>query len=159
MSDAAVPNAGEGSERDRGSDAIGLDWALLFGCWLLVASSSLGSLFFSEVMELAPCSLCWYQRIFMFSLVVVLLVGLFPVDRHGIRFALPLAGCGWAIALYHTLLGAGVIPESAAPCRHGVSCTDVSFELFDILSIPQLSLLSFSAVVAILFVLRRRLSR
>ena len=42
-------------------------WTILFVCWLLVASASLGSLFFSEIMQLPPCSLCWAQRIFMFG--------------------------------------------------------------------------------------------
>ena len=57
--------------------------------------AALGSLFFSEVMEFAPCSLCWYQRIFMYPLVIVLSVGLFPVDRGAVRFGLSLAIGGW----------------------------------------------------------------
>ena len=47
-------------------------WALLFACWLVVTGTTLGSLFFSEVMELPPCSLCWYQRLFMFPLPIVI---------------------------------------------------------------------------------------
>ena len=48
-------------------------WRLLFSAWLVAMAATLGSLFFSEVMELVPCVLCWYQRIFMFPLAVVLL--------------------------------------------------------------------------------------
>ena len=51
-------------------------WALLFACWLVVTAATLGSLFLSEVMELPPCSLCWYQRLFMFPLPLVVGAGL-----------------------------------------------------------------------------------
>ena len=81
------------------------DWTLVFLAWLLAATSTLGALFLSDVMRLAPCSLCWYQRIFMFSLAVVLAVGLFPLDRGVGRYGLPLAGLGWLFAggLFYTL--------------------------------------------------------
>ena len=58
-------------------------WGFLFAAWLIATVSTLGSLFFSEVMELPPCSLCWYQRIFMFPLPVVLFMGLMPTDSQG----------------------------------------------------------------------------
>ena len=130
-------------------------WTLLFATWLVVTGASLGSLFFSEVMELPPCSLCWYQRIFMFPLPIILLAGLFPFDAKVVRFALPVAGCGLAFATYHTLLHVGIIPESAAPCQQGVSCTDTYLDLFGFVSIPMLSLLAFSIVVALLVTLKR----
>ena len=56
------------------------NWNLLFICWLIATTSTLGSLFFSYVMEFAPCVLCWYQRIFFFPLVILFAVGLFPFD-------------------------------------------------------------------------------
>ena len=135
----------------------GSNWLILFGTWLLASAATLGSLFFSEIMDFPPCSLCWYQRIAMYPLVVVLLVGLFPVDRAVVRYALPLALAGWVVALYHTLLYEGVIPESAAPCSQGVSCSQEYIELFGFLSIPLLSLLTFTVIVAALLVLWKRL--
>ena len=130
-------------------------WTILFVCWLLVAGATLGSLFFSEIMELPPCSMCWVQRVFMFPLAIVLLVGLFPFDGSVIRYALPLALGGGAVALYHTLLQVGIIPESAAPCRQGVSCSTAVLELFGFISIPMLSLLVFSTVAGLLILLKR----
>ena len=138
---------------------IDRDWLLLFGAWLICTLAALGSLFFSEVMEFAPCSLCWYQRIFMYPLVIVLAVGLFPVDRGSVRFGLPLAIGGWLVAAYHLLLYEGIVPESASPCRQGVSCKEEYIEVLGFLSIPALSLLAFSAVVGLLLVLQRRLRR
>lgn len=130
-------------------------WAVVFVCWLLVTGATLGSLFFSEVMELPPCSLCWVQRVFMFPLALILLIGLFPFDGSVVRYALPMALCGVVVALYHTLLQFGIIPESAAPCRQGVSCSDVSFALFGFVSIPMLSLVVFLVVAGLLFSLTR----
>ena len=144
---------------DQASDHPDPNWTILFVCWLLVTAATLGSLFFSEVMGLPPCSLCWYQRIFMFPLPILLLMGLFPLDVKVVRYALPLALAGWAIAAYHTLLQLGVIPESAAPCSQGVSCSSAYLELFGFVSIPVLSLLAFSSVVGLLILLRRRLPR
>ena len=133
------------------------DWLLLFSAWLIATLAALGSLFFSEVMEFAPCSLCWYQRIFMYPLVLVLAIGLFPVDRGAVRFGLPLAIGGWLIAAYHLLLYLGIVPESASPCRQGVSCKEEYIEVLGFLSIPALSPLAFSTVVGLLLILRRRL--
>ncbi len=113
-------------------------------------------MFFSHVMEFAPCVLCWYQRICLFPLVLILAAGLFPLDRKVVKFALPLAVTGLLTALYHNLLYVGVIPESIRPCARGVSCAEEYISLFGFLSIPLLSLLSFSAITALLIVLRRR---
>ncbi len=133
-----------------------LNWNILFLCWLITAVSTTGSLFFSHVMEFAPCVLCWYQRIFLFPLVIILAVGLFPFDKSVVKYALPLAIAGWLTAIYHNLLYAGIIPESIQPCSRGVSCTEEYIDLFGFLSIPMLSLLSFSVVLALLVILKRR---
>lgn len=129
-------------------------WWLLVGCWVLAAGASLGSLFFSEVMELPPCTLCWYQRIFMFPLAIVLTVGALTADRGCLRYALPLAIGGWLVAAYHVLLQVGILSEEAAPCQQGVSCTEVQFALLGFASIPVLSLFAFSAITAGLFVIK-----
>jgi disulfide bond formation protein DsbB len=133
-------------------------WNILFLCWLIVSVSAMGSLFFSYVMEFAPCVLCWYQRIFLFPLVIILAVGLFPFDKSVVQYALPLAIVGWLTAAYHNLLYAGIIPESIQPCSQGVSCTEEYIKLFGFLSIPMLSLLSFSTIIALLIILKRRIT-
>ena len=69
-------------------------WPLLFSAWLVATVSTLGALFLSEIMGVAPCVLCWYQRVFMFPLVFVLAAGLFPLDRRVLRYATPLVVAG-----------------------------------------------------------------
>ena len=132
-------------------------WFLLFACWLIALMALLGSLFFSEVMDLQPCVLCWYQRIFMYPLAVILLFGLFPLDRGVIRYALPLAMLGWGFAVYHYLVYSGYIPESLQPCdQGGVSCSEINLELFGFMTIPMMSILSFTAIIVLLIVARKR---
>ena len=135
------------------------NWNILFLCWLLVSVSAMGSLFFSYIMEFAPCVLCWYQRIFLFPLVLILATGLFPFDKKVVKYALPLAIAGWLTAAYHNLLYAGIIPKSIQPCSQGVSCTEEYINLFGFLSIPMLSLLSFSMIITLLIILYRRTSK
>jgi disulfide bond formation protein DsbB len=130
-------------------------WTQLFVCWLVAVSATLGSLFFSEVMERVPCVLCWYQRIAMFPLAVIFSVGLFPLDGRCVRYALPFALAGWAIALYHCLIYLGFIPESLQPCTQGISCADVQIELVGFVTIPLLSLLGFTLIIALLLAVRK----
>jgi len=125
-------------------------WQLIFICWLLATVSTLASLFFSEVIGLIPCELCWYQRIFMFPLVVILLAGLHPFDHKVVRYALPVAVIGLLFTIYHCLLFFGFIPETMQPCSQGVSCSDDSMVLFGFLPIPLLSLASFTIIIFLL---------
>jgi disulfide bond formation protein DsbB len=136
-----------------------LGWILVFTCWLIATASTLGALFFSEVMSLPPCVLCWYQRIFMFPLVLLLPVGLFPFDPKIARYALPLSAVGGSLAVFHVLLTYGLIPESIRPCTQGVPCAQNQIEWFGFVSIPLLSLAAFSVINALLLVTHFRVSR
>lgn len=151
-----MPKARKTPREGRSGEAWDLDWALLFAAWLVAAVATSGSLFFSSVMGFVPCVLCWYQRIFLFPLVVVLAIGLFPLDRGVLRYALPLAALGWLVAAYHNLVYAGIVPERLQPCTRGVSCTEEYVELFGFLSIPMLSLLAFTALGGLLIAFERR---
>lgn len=131
-------------------------WYLLFGGWLIASVATFGSLFLDKALGMEPCSLCWYQRIFMYPLVLILLTGLVPLDRRVIRYALPLAIFGWLTAVYHLLMYVGIVPESLQPCGSGPSCVQDDLGLFGFVSIPMLSLLSFSAVIGLLLVFMQR---
>ena len=131
-------------------------WWLIFSCWVLAAIATLGSLFLSEVMEIQPCALCWYQRIFMYPLVAIFLVGMFPLDLNVFRYALPIVVIGWGISIYHYLLYSGYIPENMQPCSQGVSCTEINLELLGFITIPMLSILSYTAIIALLLIFRKR---
>lgn len=131
-------------------------WIWLFGAWLTALLASLGALFLGEVMGMTPCVLCWYQRIAMFPLVIVLGLGLFPLDVRSVRYALPLVVAGWCIAVYHCLLYWGLIPKDLAPCGKEVSCTEANLNLLGFISIPLMSLAAFSAILVLLFLCIRK---
>jgi len=129
-------------------------WKLLFTCWLIAMLATLGSLFFSEIMGLIPCELCWYQRIFIYPLAVMLFIALHPLDTRVVRYALPLAIIGTLFTLYHCLLFYGLIPENLQPCRQGVSCSDEGMVLMGVLPIPLLSLAAFGMIAGLLLKIR-----
>lgn len=134
-----------------------LAWNLIFFCWIIATIATLGSLFFSEIMGLKPCVLCWYQRIFIYPLVVILFIGMFPLEKNVVRYALPLAVIGWFFAVYHYLLYSGYIPESLQPCDQEASCADINLELLGFITIPMLSILSFTAIIVLLVLFRNKM--
>lgn len=125
-------------------------WMLVFLSWLIATISTLGALFLGEVMGYTPCVLCWYQRIFMFPLGLILAAGLFPLDVKVVRYALPTTLVGLGIAVYHMLLLEGIVSESIAPCTQGVPCSEVQVVWFGFVTIPLLSVAAFSAIAALL---------
>jgi disulfide bond formation protein DsbB len=123
----------------------------LFAAWLMALLATAGALFIGEVMGKTPCVLCWYQRIAMFPLVLILGIGLLEADGRSIRYALPLALVGAGIALYHCLVFWGVISEALTPCGKGSSCADADVQVAGWVPIPLLSLIAFTAIVSLLW--------
>lgn len=122
----------------------------LYLAWLVAITATLGSLYFSEVRAFVPCPLCWYQRVLMYPLVILLGIASFYGDRSVIRYALPLSLLGGAVALYHYLLQK--VPGLAPPalCRVGVPCTAEYINLLGFITIPFLALVAFTMISAIL---------
>jgi disulfide bond formation protein DsbB len=134
-------------------------WTLLVLAWLVATAATLGALFLGEVMGMTPCVLCWYQRIFMFPISIVLAIACFTDDRRGAIYALALALGGLAVAAYHTLLVADLIPKAWVPCSAGVSCADQKLDILNGVQIPWLSLAAFIALAILLIVYLRKSPR
>jgi disulfide bond formation protein DsbB len=110
---------------------------------LLVAwVATCGSLFFSEVLHWVPCSLCWYQRILMYPLSVVLAIGLWRRDRKVHTYAIPFALIGAGVSLYHYLIQKS---DWLAPpvCSIGVPCSVDYLNWLGFITIPLLALTAF----------------
>ncbi len=133
-------------------------WGLLLTAWGIALVSTLVALFIGEVTGKTPCTLCWFQRAFMFPLVVILAVGCYISDFGVWRYALPVTVVGWFIALYHSLLYLGVIPESIKPCGAGPSCSSADMMIFGSIPLPLLSLGAFTLIAVLLVLIRRRSS-
>lgn len=134
-------------------------WMPLFLAWLIALLATAGAIFMGEVMGMTPCVLCWYQRIAMFPLVVILGLGLLEKDGRSIRYALPLVWAGWGIALYHCLIFWGWVSEAMTPCGKGSSCADANVELAGFLPIPLMSLIAFTAMLALLWFAKQKVKK
>jgi disulfide bond formation protein DsbB len=123
-----------------------LDRASLYIALAAAWIAMLGSLYFSEVMGFVPCDLCWYQRILMYPLTLVLLTGLLLRDRHLPKYVLPLSILGIFFSSYHYLLEKTDWFDSVEICRNGASCTTLWINWFGFITIPFLALVAFTTI-------------
>lgn len=91
----------------------------------------------------------------MYPLALLLPIGMLSKDRLIYRYTLPLALVGLGISLYHNLLYYNILPEAAAPCLAGVSCTTKFIEYFGFVTIPLLAGIGFLALTILLLLFRR----
>ena len=123
----------------------------LTAAWGVALLATGGSLYFSEVAHYTPCTLCWYQRIAMYPLVLILGIAIFRRDISVRIYAIPLAVIGAVIAVYHWLLER--FPElDYGACSAGVPCTQKWFEEFGFVTLPFLALVAFSLVITFLLI-------
>lgn len=118
--------------------------------WSVSLLAMAGSLYFSEVMKLAPCVLCWYQRIAVYPFVLLLPLAIARNDRSFPLYALALLIPGLGISAYHNLLYYNIIPQALAPCQAGVSCTTKYVEFLGFVSIPLLALAGIGAMTVLM---------
>lgn len=134
-------------------------WMFAYAAWTIALVASLGSLFFGEVMKLPPCSLCWYQRICLFPLTLVIGVGIALRDKNLFVYAAPLVVVGLGLALYHNLIYYGVVSEALSPCTQGVPCSTRQIEWLGFITIPLMALLGFLGILICLLIHRSRQRR
>jgi len=128
----------------------------LWLAWAVALVATLGSLYFSEVAHFEPCRLCWFQRIAMYPLAVLLLgVALRRDVRDGVLYALPFPVAGMTVAGYHEYVTYHPAAESEG-CRLGVSCTVRWIDEFGYITIPTLALTAFAAILVLLLFARSR---
>ena len=94
----------------------------------------------------------------MYPLAFIIGIGILRGDKKLYQYVLPLATIGWLIALYHSLLQWKIIPESAAPCVQGISCTTIQVNILGFITIPFMSLAAFSVIIAFMIVEWRKTS-
>lgn len=114
--------------------------------WLVAVVATLGSLYLSEVAHFLPCRLCWYQRIAMYPLVVVLGIGWLRRDAGARLPGLVLAGLGLAVNLWHLAI-------EVRPSLEGSSCDPTNpcslrwVEALGFWTIPRLATVAFALVI------------
>jgi disulfide bond formation protein DsbB len=121
--------------------------------WTVSLIAMLGSLYLSEIADFLPCLLCWYQRIAMYPLVLVLGVGLLRNDPGVWRYAMPLPVVGFLIAAYHVTIQ--WMPDlDVGTCSVGAPCTGRYVAVFGFVSIPTMAGAAFLLVTALLLLVR-----
>ena len=124
---------------------------LAFGTAL---TATLGSLYYSEIAHYIPCVLCWYQRIFMYPLVLITLVGIIKHDEYLPDYVLPLSVVGLGISIYHNLIQYGLISESGA-CAVGVPCDVLWVNYLGFITIPLMALTAFIIITVVMVMVKR----
>ncbi|MFC4025516.1 disulfide oxidoreductase [Oceanobacillus longus] len=126
----------------------------LYFSWIVSVIATLGSLYFSEIREFIPCELCWYQRILMYPLALILGIATFNSDFTVKKYVLPMAVIGWSISLFHYL--EQKVPGFAAikPCTNGVPCNTEYINWFGFITIPFLALTAFTLIIIFMLLIR-----
>ena len=120
-------------------------------------TATLGSLYFSEVLKFIPCSLCWYQRILMYPLAIILLIGLIRRDRGVFFYVLPFSVLGIFVSSYHYLLQKTDLFTHSVVCDAGIPCTTIWINLFGFVTIPFMALTAFLiiTIMGVLFLIEQ----
>ncbi|MBN8192649.1 disulfide bond formation protein B [Bacillus sp. NTK074B] len=117
--------------------------SLLFLAWASSLIATLGSLYFSEIMKYEPCELCWYQRILMYPMVILLGVAYVRKDFQAALYSTILSGIGLIVSIYHySIQKVSFLSESAPACGR-VPCTGEYINLFGFVTIPFLAMTGF----------------
>lgn len=138
-----------------GAAAVGAR-AIVAVAALLAVGATLGSLYLSEIAHLEPCRWCWFQRIAMYPLALVLVVGLMFRDRAVYRYGLPMCLAGAAMSTWHYLLQHFPDLEGATTCSLTSPCTVRYAWEFRFVSIPYMAGSAFVLVGGLLILARRR---
>jgi len=120
------------------------------GPWLalaVAATAMTGSLYYSEVADFVPCEFCWYQRITMYPLALILLIAAITNDRRIGRYVIPIALIGLTLSTYHYQLQ--LFPEQASSCTDGIPCHFQWVNQFGFVSIPFMSGSGFLAILTL----------
>ena len=127
----------------------------LYLAWVVALVATGGSLYFSEVRGFVPCTLCWYQRILMYPLVILLGIASYRQDRAIVPYVLPLSILGGSISLFHYL--EQKIPGFGVPevCRQGVPCSVEYINWLGFVTIPFLALSAFTLITLALTAVAR----
>ena len=114
---------------------------------LVAAGATAGSLYFSEIADLPPCKLCWFQRIAMYPLAILLPLAHLRRDAIMQFYAAVLASVGLVISLYHIQLQ--LFPDQSSFCDVMSPCTNSPVKAFDVFTIPHMAAASFVLIIGV----------
>ncbi|TSB45009.1 disulfide oxidoreductase [Alkalicoccobacillus porphyridii] len=129
---------------------------LMLFSWVTAFIATLGSLYFSEIQRFEPCNLCWYQRILMYPLVIILLIGIIRKEASASIYAAALSGIGLCISIYHYSIQKLPGIEGTGPGCGRVPCTGDYINWFGFITIPFLAGTAFLMIfITSLLIIKR----
>ncbi|GAE34493.1 disulfide oxidoreductase [Halalkalibacter akibai] len=124
--------------------------------WVTSLIATLGSLYFSEIRLYEPCTLCWYQRILMYPLVLILAIGILRKDASVAIYSAVFSFVGFCLASYHYAIQKISFFAETAPSCGRVPCTGQYINWFGFVTIPFLALTAFAIIfVCSILIIRR----
>lgn len=121
----------------------------LLSMWMVAFTATLGSLYFSEIRQYEPCELCWYQRILMYPLVLILGVAIVQKNAKIAWTTLLFSGIGALTSLYHYGIQKLDFLRDSAPACGRVSCTGEYVNYLGFITIPFMALTAFVLIAVI----------
>lgn len=118
--------------------------------FVLSFGSVMGSLFYSEVLHMPPCSLCWYGRITMYPIALISAVALYNDKKDARDYILPLSILGAIISIYHIFVQAKLVGSFLCSTEATSSCSEVQLIAFGFLTIPVMGLAVYTAIISLL---------
>lgn len=119
--------------------------------WVVSLTATLGSLYFSEVRGYEPCTMCWYQRILMYPIVLMTTVAYIQKNAKIAATTAVFSCIGAAISLYHYSLQKLDFLQDSAPSCGIVPCTGEYINWLGFITIPFLALTAFVIIAGISF--------
>ena len=129
-------------------------YALDFAAAFAIAATG-GSLYLSEVLLIPPCVLCWYQRILMYPLVIILVAAKVRKVKRIWEIVLPFTFIGSALSIYHYYLQ--FAPNPGTVCSAvgiSISCSEKPFVHYGYITIPWMALSAFVYIATLMLILR-----
>lgn len=128
----------------------------LFLAWMTSLFAMGGSLYFSEQMGFIPCTLCWYQRILMYPLTIILGIAFYKNDKQIYSYVLPLSIIGMCTSAYHYALQKIPSINEFSACTSGVPCSGQYINWFHFITIPFLALIAFTIITIMMIIMMKR---
>ena len=150
-----TPRREESSSARRAADFFGKHSFLFAG--IIAITATVSSLFYSNIAGFAPCTLCWWQRVFLYPQAIILAMATFIKDKHIRAFCLTFSILGAIVSIYHSYLQFGgnpLIPCAAAGAS--VACTFRYFLEFGYITIPTMALTTFVIIILLMLLKKNR---
>jgi hypothetical protein len=122
----------------------------LLAAWIVAIVTTLGSLYYSLYVGFIPCELCWYQRIVMYPLVVVLGVGWLRRDPKAWVTAAVFVVVGAPLSLYHWLVERVPSLSEGSSCSILAPCNTPFFEKLGFVTLAWMCMSSFLLIGTLL---------